>query len=221
MVRRKKTDVVAQAASARPMPPSDMFDDLSLTRRIVPAQGVNDWIFESIFRDGAPLHNPDHRHLWDADIAYLWAAVENTKQMRRVIGTCEEVMIRAGGWQKARQEQQFYEWFGRVPSFLITLDANYARECSDLEWCSLVEHELYHLGQRLDPFGQPAFNSEGVPKIGIRSHDVEEFVGIVRRYGVAGSAGDTAKFIAAAQKAPEIGNVQIAHACGTCMLRAA
>lgn len=218
---RKRIDVAAVAASARPMPPNDMFDDLSLTRRIVPAQGMNDWIYESIFRDGGPLHNPDHRHLWDADIAYLWAAVENTKQMRRVVGTCEEVTFRAGGWQRARQEQQFYEWFGRVPDYLITLDAHYARECSDLEWCALVEHELYHIGQRVDTFGQPAFTSEGMPRLGIRSHDVEEFVGIVRRYGIAGGAGETAKFVAAAQKAPEIGNVKIAHACGTCMLRAA
>lgn len=56
-----------------------------------------------------------------------------------------------------------------------------------------------------------------MPKLGIRGHDVEEFVGIVRRYG----AGDTAKFVAAAQRAPEVGHADIARACGTCILRAA
>ncbi|WP_332454909.1 putative metallopeptidase [Burkholderia ubonensis] len=69
---------------------------------------------ETLLREGAPLHNEDHAHLIDADVAYLWAAVENVRQMRRVVGQCEEVMIRAGGWQRARQEQQLCEWFGRV-----------------------------------------------------------------------------------------------------------
>jgi hypothetical protein len=141
--------------------------------------------------------------------------------MRRVVGQCEEVMIRAGGWQKARQEQQLYEWFGRVPAFLITLDAQYARDCGDLEWCALVEHELYHVGHRLDEFGEPAFTKDGLPKLGIRGHDVEEFTGIVRRYGIGAAAGDTAKLVAAAQRPAEIGQVAIAQACGTCMLRAA
>ncbi|WP_414143866.1 hypothetical protein [Burkholderia territorii] len=42
-------------------------------------------------------------------------------------------MIRVGGWQRARQKQQLCEWFGRVRAFLITLDAHYTLECSDLE----------------------------------------------------------------------------------------
>ncbi|WP_249744598.1 putative metallopeptidase [Burkholderia pyrrocinia] len=85
--------------------------------RIVPADGVADWVTETFLRDGAPLHNEDHAHLIDADVAYLWAAVENVRQMRRVVGQREEVMIRAGGWQRARHEQQLCEWFGRVPAF--------------------------------------------------------------------------------------------------------
>ena len=36
------------------------------------------------------------------------------------------------------------QWFGRVPAFLITLAADYCAECSDAEFCALVEHELYH-----------------------------------------------------------------------------
>jgi hypothetical protein len=130
-------------------------------------------------------------------------------------------MFRDSGWQRGRKEQQFQEWFGRIPEFLITLDADYARQASDLEWCALVEHELYHIGQRTDDYGQPAFSKDGRPKLGIRGHDVEEFVGIVRRYGVGGAAGDTATLVEAANRAPEVGSVSIAHACGTCILRAA
>ncbi|RQT08936.1 putative metallopeptidase [Burkholderia contaminans] len=211
----------AEPASNRPMPPDALFEPSSWFRRLMPADGVNDWVHHTFMRDGAPLHNEDHAHLVDADVAYLWAAVENVRQMRRVVGQCEEVMIRAGGWQRARQEQQLCEWFGRVPAFLITLDAHYSRECSDMEWCALVEHELYHIGQRDDGFGAPAFTKDGMPKLGIRGHDVEEFVGIVRRYGVGGGAGDTAKLVDAARRAPEVAHVDIARACGTCILRAA
>lgn len=180
----------------RPAPPGILFDGSNWIRRIVPADGVAERVNETLLREGAPLYNPDHAHLVDADVAYLWAVVENVRQMRQVVGQWEEVTIRAGGWQRARQEQQYLEWFGRVPVFLITLDGHYARECNDLQWCALVEHELYHIGQRTDEFGAPAFT-----KLGIRGHDVEEFVGIVRRYGVVGGAGDTAKLVAAAQRA--------------------
>jgi hypothetical protein len=84
-----------------------------------------------------------------------------------------------------------------------------------------VEHELYHIAQRTDEFGAPAFTQDGYPKLGLRGHDVEEFVGIVRRYGAGAGAGDTAKLVAAAQRDPEIGALNIAQACGTCLLRAA
>ncbi|WP_269434734.1 putative metallopeptidase, partial [Burkholderia sp. BDU5] len=130
----KQPKLVTDSAASRPVPPDILFGDSNWIRRIVPADGVTEWVNETLLRDGAPLHNPDHAHLVDADVAYLWAAVENVRQMRRVIGQCEEVMIRAGGWQRARQEQQLCEWFGRVPAFLITLDAHYARECNDLQW---------------------------------------------------------------------------------------
>ncbi|WP_371412322.1 putative metallopeptidase [Ensifer sp. NM-2] len=61
--------------------------------------------------------------------------------------------------------------------------------------------------------------STGRPVFVIRGHDVEEFVGIVRRYG-ADAAGVRAMVDAANQK-PEIARMQIAHACGTCQLRVA
>lgn len=218
---RRKQEILKFVAQKRPSPPDSLFGESAWFRPIAPADGVAEWVSEAILAEGAPLYNEEHKHLFFADIAYLWAAVENTKQMRRVVGQCEEVMIRAGGWQKARQEQQLYEWFGRVPKFLITLDAQYSRDCTDLEWCALVEHELYHVGHRKDEFGEPAFTKDGEPKLGIRGHDVEEFVGIVRRYGVGGAAGETAKLIAAAKRVPEVGHVDIAQACGTCMLRAA
>ncbi|WP_275593268.1 putative metallopeptidase [Rhizobium gallicum] len=75
-----------------------------------------------------------------------------------------------------------------MPHFLLTFDAHYASTCSDAEFCALVEHELYHAGQERDAFGAPKFRRDGSPAFGLRGHDVEEFVGVVRRYG-ADAAG--------------------------------
>lgn len=153
----------------------------------------------------------------NADLAFLWAPAGFKKAGHTVLGQAEQVMFRAGGWQKARQEQQMVEWFGRVPAFLITLAADYCASCTDAEFCALVEHELYHIGQNLDEFGAPAFDKLGRPKLRIVGHDVEEFVGVVARYG---PSADVRRLVAAAGTAPTVPRLDIARACGCC-LRAA
>lgn len=196
------------------MPPADLM-------RYQPAEGVGEWVHSEILASDGRIHNPEHAHLLDADLEFLWAPGGFVKQMRTVIGQAEEVMIRAGGWQKGRQEQQMDDWFGRVPSYLITLDASYCATCSDADWCALVEHELYHLAQELDVFGAPKFTRDGKPKLCIRGHDVEEFVGVVRRYGIGDPGGAIGQLARAAQSTPEVSRSNIAGACGTCLLRAA
>lgn len=104
MVLRKQLGVAAAPAFPRPTILEAVFDESNWCGHIAPADGVNEWVHHTFLRESAPLHTPDHEHLVDADVAYLWAAVENVRQMRRVVGQCEEVMIRAGGWQRARQE---------------------------------------------------------------------------------------------------------------------
>ncbi|QDJ52822.1 putative metallopeptidase [Bordetella hinzii] len=197
-------------AFSRPAPPEDQ-------DRFVPAPELLAWVEQTILAQGGPLHNSDHAHLVDADLAFLWAPSAFEKAGRTVLGQAEQVMFRAGGWQKARQEQQMIEWFGRMPEFLITLAADYCRICTDTEFCALVEHELYHVGQRNDEFGAPAFDKEGRPKLRIVGHDVEEFVGVVARYG---PSADVLRLATAAGAAPAVPRLNIARACGCC-LRAA
>jgi hypothetical protein len=84
---------------------------------------------------------------------------------------------------------------------------------------ALLEHELYHAGQERDGFGAPKFRKSGLPAFAMRGHDVEGFVGVVRRYGMI-DCGVRA-MVEAARKSPEIAAVRIAQACGTCLLRAA
>lgn len=198
------------------MPP-DSIDELIYTT-LAPAPELSAWAQDTILAEDGPLHNPDHAHLIDADIGFLWASSAFSKRGRTVIGQAEQVMIRAGGWQKARQEQQLRDWFGHVPEFLITLAADYCVQCSDMEFCALVEHELYHVGQQQDEFGAPAFYKDGRPKLMLRGHDVEEFLGVVRRYG---ASAQVARMVDAAKTPPAVSGASIAHACGTCLMRAA
>ncbi len=206
-------------AISRPKPSTDFVEKFAPHIRLKPAEGVYEWVQEQIIADGGHLHNPDHFHLADADIAFMWASSAFAKKGRTVLGQAEEVAFRAGGWQKARMEQQMHEWFGHQPDYIITLAADFCLQCSDLEFCALIEHELYHIAQKTDEFGAPAFYREtGKPKLCIRGHDVEEFVGVVRRYG---ASVEVQELIDAAAERPEVAKLNIARACGTCLMKLA
>ncbi|KAF6676812.1 hypothetical protein HFD87_10075 [Pantoea sp. EKM21T] len=203
---------------SRPYPPTEFVEEFSPYIKLMPATGIHEWVTEQILDGNGSLHNPDHSHLIDADIAFMWAASAFSKKGRTVLGQAEEVAMRAGGWQKARMEQQMYEWFGHKPDYIITLAADFCAECSDIEFCALVEHELYHIAQDTDEFGAPKFTRDGQPKLCMRGHDVEEFVGVVRRYG---ASADVQEIIDAASQPAEVAKINIARACGTCLMRLA
>ncbi len=200
----------------RPYPPQLPYDQVFLT--LCPASEVWEWIEIEILASSGSLHNPDHAHLLDASVQVLWASQSFAKQGRTVLGQTEQVMFRAGGWQKARQEQQMREWFGEEPQFLITLAADYCAQCTEAEFCALVEHELYHIAQATDQYGAPKFTQDGMPKLEMRGHDVEEFIGVVRRYG---ASHDVQQLIDAANRSPEVAKINISRACGTCLLKSA
>lgn len=197
-------------AIERPQPPRQS----DTVKGFASAPELLAWVERTILHEGGPIFNPDHRHLLDADLAFLWAPAAFEKAGRSVLGQAEQVMFRAGGWQKARQEQQMVEWFGRVPAFLITLAADYCATCSDADFCALVEHELYHIGHARDPYGAPAFDKLGRPKLRIVGHDVEEFVGVVARYG---ASAEVRHLAVAASAAPFVPRLNIARACGCCL----
>jgi hypothetical protein len=138
--------------------------------------------------------------------------------MKRVVGEAEMPNFKGGAWQKARQEQQLEEWFGLVPDFIITLDSDFRHECDEVQFLALLEHELYHCGQQTDEFGMPKFSrSTGKPIFGMRGHDVEEFTGVVRRYGIGATGQDAIDFVQAATQEPEIAAVEIKALCGVCV----
>lgn len=202
----------------RPLPPIDMLEDTGI--RFEPAHDLLAWARSTFIDDGAPLLNEDHAHLRSAVIGALWTNVTNGRHGRRIVGQCEMGLPPAGKWQRSRVELQLTQWFDDVPDFLLTFDAEYASTCSDAEFCALVEHELYHAGQERDAFGAPKFRKmTGLPAFTLRGHDVEEFVGVVRRYGA--DAANVRAMVDAANRGPDISRASIAHACGTCQLRVA
>lgn len=211
--------MASEEFNSRPYPPADFVEEFAPYIKLRPAKGVREWVTSNILSSDGELHNPDHGHLIEADIAFMWAASAFTKKGRTVLGQAEEVMMRAGGWQKARMEQQMYEWFGHKPDFIITLAGDFCSQCSDLEFCALVEHELYHIAQEVDEFGAPKFyRDSGLPKLCMRGHDVEEFTGVVRRYG---ASADVQELIDAAAQPAEVAKIDIARACGTCLMKLA
>jgi hypothetical protein len=202
-------------ATNRPIPPKRVTE--SFEPIFEPAGDVETWIRETFLDSGSPLFNVEHDHLNSAQLGILWTNVANSRNMRGIVGQAEMPLPQGGKWQKERAFYQLTEWFGGKPDFLITLDANYAAKAGDIEWCALVDHELYHCAQMLDKYGFPAFTKDGQPRFAIKGHDVEEFVGIVRRYGAGPAAGDTQALVMAAQQRPEIAEVDIAGMCGTCV----
>ncbi|AXI04365.1 putative metallopeptidase [Aquirhabdus parva] len=209
--------------SARPFPPTHLKPDEGVYvegSQFAPAPDVWDWIHNNIIDPSGSIHNPDHEHLMgQTEIAVMWSSEPFIKQGRRVLGQCESVAFRAGGWQKLRQERQMLDWFGYVPKFLITLAASYCFECSDSDFCALVEHELYHIAQAVNEFDMPKFNKQtGQAILTMRGHDVEEFKGVVRRYG---ASEDVQMLVDVANNPPEVSRADIAHSCGTCLLRLA
>jgi hypothetical protein len=203
----------------RPHPPEAVLADAE-EPIFVPAPELVGWAIKTIIESGAPLYNEDHHHLNWAKLGALWTNVPNGRAGRRVIGQCEKGLPPLSKWPRARMERRLLDWFGEVPDFVLTFDAEYCAQCSDDEFMALVEHELYHCGRAKDAFGAPRFNSQtGLPIFALRGHDVEEFVGVVRRYGA--DAAGVRNMVEAARSVPEIAAVNIAQACGTCLLRVA
>lgn len=199
----------------RPMPP-----ELSPGGAFQPDQdGLGAWARACFIEDGHPLTNPDHCHLQQAEIGWLWTNYAANSLGRAIAG--EARIPRDGGakWSQAMAAYQVQQWFGHIPDFIITISTEAASIMDDASFCALVEHELYHCAQALDDCGAPRFNKDGMPCWTMRGHDVEEFVGVAARYGAVGHS--MAAMFKALQDGPVIHDGAVEAACGTCRRKAA
>lgn len=205
----------------RPYPPEwvlEISDDMSMN--FCPAPEITDWLHQGILNPESKLYNEEHEHLIEhSGVKFLWAECGFAKQGRDIHGQAEIVAFRASGWQKDRQEAQMINWFGDIPKYIITLDARVCQVMSDTDFCALVEHELYHIGHKKNKdSGEFEYTSVGEPRLYLRGHDVEEFHGVVQRYG---ASEEVQKMVNLANEGPTISRANIAHACGTCLLKLA
>lgn len=198
----------------RPFPPAELLEVLPVG--FAPAPEVAAWARSTFIDDTAQLANPDHEHLQQAEIGFVWTNQPNYSRGRMILGMCQLMPPGGDKWAAGRAIHQIEEWFGDVPDFLITIYAPTAARMEDAEFMALIEHELYHAAQALDQYGQPKFSkATGRPVFTMRGHDVEEFVGVVERYGA--DAAGVREMVRAANQGPSIAPAQIASACGNCL----
>ncbi|AYO54185.1 putative metallopeptidase [Acinetobacter wuhouensis] len=208
----------------RPFPPTDFIDQAEEEEviRLAPAPDLKEWVVANWLTVGGHLHNPDHDHIAEllhddeTFLAFAWASSAAVAKKRMVLGQCEKVMINVGGWKKARQEQQMRDWFGFVPVYLITVDASFCENSNDVEFCRLIEHELYHIGVERDEDGEPICSDvTGLPKHYLAGHDVEVFFGETKRWG---ADANVKRLLEIAKNAPFVSEKSISACCGNCVI---
>lgn len=180
-----------------------------------PADALEEWLRRTFLKQESAFYNPEHDHLNSADIGALWTNVTNVRQMRRIAAEARMAKPQAKGpWAKAREEMQMRQWFGlRQLDFLITVDAVLWTEFLSEQCLALSDHELYHCAQAVDRYLIPKFHRDsGLPVFALRGHDVEEFVGVVRRWGVVDN--EVEALVAAGNAKPLFGARDISRFCG-------
>lgn len=212
-----------EAPATMPAPPGWLTESVpTLRASFAPAQGLATWARAAFIEgsiEGGRLHNDDHRHLKRATIGAVWTNGENRRGGNLIAGEADMPQP-PKGWGDAFVHYQLRQWFGIVPRFRITLYAPYVAELLEDEdfpaLFALIEHELYHCGQARDEFGAPKFTKDGLPKLAMRAHDVEEFVGVVARYGFRAGAGQTRALVEVAAQAPRFDHETLRRACCGC-----
>ena len=145
------------------------------------------------------MRMPEHRHLVDNEIEIDWLmrTGEKIKGGRQVLGSVHEPTCQG-------EFRDLFQWMlesllGRLPRFLVILDEAYWLQASPRAREILVFHELAHIQHKLDRYGAPRFDKDGLPVYGINGHDVEEFTSVVARYGAYND--DVSRFVDAARSA--------------------
>jgi len=142
------------------------------------------------------MRMPEHQHLIDNDIEIDWLmrTREKIKGGRQVLGSVHEPACQG-------EFKDLFQWMlerllGRLPRFLVILDDEYWKAATPKAREILVFHELAHVRQKVDRYGAPRFDKDGLPVYGLHGHDVEEFTSVVARYGAYND--ELARFIDAA-----------------------
>lgn len=203
-----------QIAVALPLPPP-LVQVSSDEPCFVPAPELASFVGSSLLKAESALYNVEHDHLGSARIAFLWTNSLYIRRDKIVLGTAELVGEAGMSWGRARAYQQLRDWFPGEPiDFLITLYAPCFFESSMVLKMCVLEHELYHCGHKQDQYECPKFKPDGSPVFYIKGHDIEEFLGVGKRYGAV--TPELAALKETLSWTPEFDGLRLSKFCGVC-----
>lgn len=143
------------------------------------------------------MDDPEHSHLAEHEVRILWLFRngEELKGGKTVLGAVHEPMVQ--GRLRDLFAQMLVKTFGFMPDFIVTLSHDFWRDAKPFQREALCHHELSHIKQATDKFGEPRVNRQtGEPVFCLVEHDLAEFNSTVRRYGAW--APDVEAFLEAA-----------------------
>ncbi len=187
--------------------------------QIEPSPELAAWLKDTFVVEGAALENPDHCHLSKVDLVCMFTNVEYIDGGMPIVGMAEIMNVNGKPWAKAEKTDHLCLMHGNVPQARIWIYAPYWAACSDASACATGEHEMYHYAHKRSREGDLLFDDFDRPVLTKRAHDVEEFVGVMERYGVDACAGKSREFVEAAKREPLIAADKIAAACCACGAR--
>lgn len=123
------------------------------------------------------LINLAHDELQEAEIAILWILEPRMRKGKRCLGTC----------------QILPEWAYRLTgiNIKIELDQEFWNKADEQSRRYLIDHELCHATVKLDKAGDPECDETGWVQYISVPHDVEEFAGPIKRFGLQNSDLET------------------------------
>lgn len=130
------------------------------------------------------LRLEEHAHLVENEVQFLWLMrrTPHLQAGRQVLAMVHEPQVQ--GRLRELFEHMLVKTYGFMPHFVVTVDAEWWSEATDLQRQALVHHELMHVRQAVDREGNPRFNkATGEAVLCLVSHDIEEFNKTVERYG--------------------------------------
>lgn len=144
------------------------------------------------------IEDEEHKHIKECEIKieYLMARSAKRKGGKQIIGAVHLPTVQ--GRLKDLFEMLLEGFFGQMPEFLMIIDEAWWNEADETSREALCWHELKHIQQETDAFGDLRFDQDGNPKFGLAEHDVSAFHSEVARYGAW--CPDLQQFLEAAQK---------------------
>lgn len=130
----------------------------------------------------------EHGHLRDAAIGYVFR--DDALNRRGKVIAAEAIFVERI-LQSDKRYARLVKWaFLRIlhtetlPDFIVLIDRNIWAGMSPDEKLALVDHELSHCWYATEEDGATRkFHQDGSPWWNLRSHDVEEFCGVIQRNG--------------------------------------